>query len=386
MLRHRRFYAEQRMRADLPEPSHEERAHSAKLAELVRAEIAAAGGCIDFARYMEQVLYAPGFGYYSAGATKFGAAGDFITAPELGFVFARCLARSIAPSLHERTDDVLELGPGSGVLAAELLLELERLETLPRRYRLLERSADLRERQRATLARRCAHLLDRCEWLDAPPHEAWNGVLLANEVADALPVRLFTLRDSGTFERMVAVGDDGKFAWRETPADADFARAIEQAIGANAALFEKPYRSEICPLLAPWVAHVTQSLERGNAIFIDYGAVRSELYSPHRREGTLRCHYRHRAHDNPLILPGIQDITAWVDFDALAQAGEAEGFSVSVFARQSKFLIDNGLDEVFARAYAQSAGETTRYRLAQEVKALTLPAEMGDFNIMVLTR
>ena len=196
------------MRVELPEPSAEERAHSERVAALIREEIGTAGGTIDFSRYMELALYAPGLGYYSAGATKFGAAGDFITAPELGFVFARCLARGLAPALRATRGDVLEFGPGSGALAADLLLELEQLDALPQRYRLLERSADLRERQRATLARRCAHLLERCEWLDAPPAQSWAGVLIANEVADALPVRLFVLREEGVFSRVVAFDDD----------------------------------------------------------------------------------------------------------------------------------------------------------------------------------
>src|SRR5215468_7881007 len=168
------------MRTDLPEPSRVELEHSERLSALIRAEIAAAGGSIDFARYMELALYAPGLGYYSAGAAKFGAAGDYVTAPELGFVFARCLARALAPTLRATRGDVLELGPGSGALAAELLLELERFDALPRCYRLLERSADLRERQRETLAGRCPHLKSRCEWLDAPPAAVWSGALVAN--------------------------------------------------------------------------------------------------------------------------------------------------------------------------------------------------------------
>jgi len=374
------------MRVELPEPTPAERAHSERLAALIRAEIVQAGGAIDFSRYMELALYAPGLGYYSAGAAKFGAAGDFVTAPELGFVFARCLARAIAPTLRETCGDVLELGPGSGALAADLLLELERLDALPQHYRLLERSADLRERQRVTLTQRCAHLLSRCAWLDAPPVAPWCGVLLANEVVDALPVRLFALRDDGLFAREVALGGEGEFVWREQAADLALRSAVDHAIG-NALNLPRPYRAEVCVLLTPWLAEVTRGLEQGCAWFIDYGYARNEYYAHSRHGGTLRCHYRHRAHDNPLILPGLQDITAWVDFDALAEAGAAAGFREIANVAQSRFLIAHGLDEVFARAYAEAHDETARYGLAQEVKRLTLPGEMGEtFGVVGFAR
>jgi len=372
------------MRSELPKPSAEERAHSEQLAAVIRAEIAAAGGTLDFARYMELALYAPGLGYYSAGATKFGAAGDFITAPELGFMFARCLARALAPTLRETRGDILELGPGSGALAVQLLLELQRLGTLPRRYRLLERSADLRERQRALLLQHCAHLMKSIEWLDAPPVDAWCGCLIANEVIDALPVHLFALREESLLERVVGVGARGEFAWREHSADAALSAAVANVIGDTVAL-PRPYCSEVRPLLRPWLAEVTGSLEQGMAWFIDYGYARDNYYASQRREGTLRCHYRHRAHDNPLILPGLQDITAWVDFDALIDAGAAAGFALDDNVTQAQFLIAHGLDEVFAAVYAEVADEVARYHLAQEVKRLTLPGEMGErFRVIAL--
>ncbi|HEX7916245.1 class I SAM-dependent methyltransferase [Rudaea sp.] len=374
------------MRVELPEPSAEARAHSERLTALIRAEIATAGGALDFARYMELALYAPGLGYYSVGTTKFGAAGDFVTAPELGFVFARCLARALEPELADG-EDIVELGPGSGALAAELLLELERLGTLPARYRLLERSADLRARQRETLHARCAHLLDRIEWLDAPPSTPWRGALVANEVIDALPVRAFALRDEGLFARAVGIDAQEHFVWREIAADASLQAAVERVLGKRAAHLPRPYLSEVCTLLDPWLDEVTRTLERGSAWFIDYGYAHGGYYDPARHVGTLRCHYRHRAHDDPLILPGLQDITAWVDFDALARAGEAVGLRVAEHATQAPFLIANGIDEVFAQGYERTADEATRYALAQQVKRLTLPGEMGEkFRVMVLRR
>src|SRR5215468_581785 len=314
------------MRTDLPEPSRVELEHSERLSALIRAEIAAAGGAIDFARYMELALYAPGLGYYSAGATKFGAAGDFVTAPELGVVFARCLARAIAPELRATGGDVLELGPGSGALAAELLTELERLGALPVRYRLLERSADLRQRQRARMMQHCPHLETVVEWLDTPPVQRWDGVLVANEVVDALPVRLFALRDDGLYARGVALDAAGALGLRDVPADAALRAAVGHAVGERLHLLPRPYQSEVRPLLAPWLAEVTRSLRQGQALIIDYGLSNAAYYLPERNSGTLRCHFRHRAHDDPLLWPGLQDITAWVDFDALRVAALATGF------------------------------------------------------------
>ena len=374
------------MPMDLPEPAPEVRAHSEHLAALIRDEIVAAGGTIDFARYMDLALYAPGLGYYSAGATKFGAAGDFVTAPELGFVFARCLARAIAPTLRETRGDILELGPGSGALAAQLLLELERLEALPAYYRMLEPSADLCERQRATLMQHCPHLDKSIEWLEGPPLSPWLGVLIANEVIDALPVRTFALRDEGLFTRNVGIGSDDEFVWHEAPADDALAEAVKIAVDDSAAL-PRPYFSEVRPMLVPWLGEVTRSLEHGSAWFIDYGYSRAEYFSPHRSTGTLRCHYQHRAHDDPFFLPGLQDITASVDFDALAQAGAEVGFELIDESSQMQFLMAHGLDEVFAEAHVAATDEVTRYRLSQEIKKLTLPGQMGEiFRVMCLQR
>ena len=371
----------------LPEPGPDERAHSARLAALIREEIGSAGGTLDFARYMELALYAPGLGYYSAGATKFGAAGDFVTAPELGFVFARCLARAIAPTLRETRGDILELGPGSGALAAELLPELERLNALPGRYCLLETSADLRARQHRRIVQQCPHLEKLTEWLDRPPAQFWQGALIANEVIDALPVRLFALRDEGLFARAVACGENGRLTWRELAADAGLRGEFETVIGARATALPRPYLSELRPMLGGWLKTVASSLESGAAWFIDYGYADRGYFAPQRSAGTLRCHYRHRAHDDPLLWPGLQDITASVDFDAFADAAGTSGWTTSSPPTQAQFLIEHGLDDVFAAAHAQAVDETSRYRLAQEVKRLTLPGEMGEqFRVACLRR
>jgi SAM-dependent MidA family methyltransferase len=375
------------VRVDLPEPSADERAHSERLRALICREIRANGGAIGFERYMELALYAPGLGYYSAGATKFGRDGDFTTAPELGFVFARCLARAIAPTLRATRGDVLELGPGSGALAADVLLELEHLDALPKRYRLLERSADLRERQRVTLRQRCPHLENLAEWIDVPPSASWRGALIANEVIDALPVRVFVLTNDRIFERCVGIADDDRFEWREVAANASFARAVENTLGRLRAELPQPYRSELCPMLSPWLEEVTRSMTAGAAWFIDYGHERADYYSPPRREGTLRCHYRHRVHGDALILIGLQDITASVDFDTLGEAAQEADFEVDGLSGQTDFLVAHGLGEIFSAAFEAATDESARYGLAQETKHLTLPAEMGQaFKVMVLRR
>jgi SAM-dependent MidA family methyltransferase len=362
------------VRVELPEPSPDERAHSERLSRLIRAEIAA-HGLIGFDRYMELALYAPGLGYYSAGAAKFGRDGDFVTAPELGFVFARCLARALAPILRDTRGDVFELGPGSGALAADVLLELERLDALPARYRLLERSADLRERQQQTLHSRCRHLEKLAVWLDAPSTEPWQGALIANEVVDALPVRAFAFRDNRIMERCVATDESGTFVWREIDADTSLTATVQRLLDKDT---PQPYRSEYCAMLGPWLDTVSRSMAGGAAWFIDYGHRRDAYYAPQRFEGTLRCHYRHRGHDDPLILTGLQDITAWVDFDALSDAAHAAGFTFVDLTAQNQFLVASDLADVFAHAYEAGPDEAVRYALSQEVKRLTLPQEMGE--------
>jgi SAM-dependent MidA family methyltransferase len=377
------------MDTSLPEPSTEETAHSARLADAIRHEIAASGP-VSFARYMERCLYAPGLGYYSAGRQKFGKAGDFVTAPELGPLFARCVARAMAPALRACGDDAVwfELGGGSGVFARDCLLELQSLDALPRHYWLLEPSADLRERQRERLqADLPAELSARCAWLDRPPQHAWTGVLFANEVLDALPVTRFTMHGGEVFEEHIDANGNGAFVRTDRPADplvAGAVRHLQRSLGRE---FEDGYRSEVLPQLPWWLEAIAGEQTRGAALFIDYGYVRREFYLPERRDGTLLCHYRHRAHAESLILPGLQDITASVDFTALAEAGIGAGFELAAYAPQSAFLIASGLDAVFAVAHEQAPDEAARYALAQQVKRLTLPGEMGErFQAMLFTR
>jgi len=362
---------------DLPAPSADERAHSDALLDAIRAEIAATGP-MPFSRYMERCLYAPGFGYYSAGRTKFGAAGDFVTAPELGDLFARCIAHALAPSLRELGDaaDFIELGGGSGAFAIAALRELAAIDALPQRYRILEPSADLRERQRTrALDELPRELAARIDWLERPPESPWRGVLFANEVVDALPATRFAVLDGEVLEEHITL-DGARLARVDRPADALVTGAVRHAERALGHPFAHGYRSEILPQLPYWLQAVGASLQAGVMLFVDYGYVRSEFYLPERRDGTVVCHYRHHAHADPLHWPGLQDITAFVDFSALAEAGVGAGFDRVGYAAQGAFLVAAGLADRVGDLDALS--ERERLRRVAEVKRLTLPGEMGE--------
>jgi SAM-dependent MidA family methyltransferase len=372
----------------LPKPGDDELAHSAQLVAAIRAEIVAQGP-MPFSRYMERCLYAPGFGYYSAGRTKFGAAGDFVTAPELGSLFAQCIADALTPCLREFADgaEFCELGGGSGAFAEVAMHAFAEAGVLPRRYRILEPSADLRERQRERLRDTLsADLFERVSWLDRPPEQVWRGVLFANEVIDALPATRFTIRDGEVFEEFIELDDAGAFVRCDRPADmlvGSAVRHVERDLGSP---FAEGYRSEILPQLPYWMQAVLGSLEAGLAMFVDYGYPRVEFYRGERNDGTLICHYRHRAHPDALLWPGLQDITSFVDFTALAEAGNQAGFALATYATQAQLLMAAGLPNRFEQASA-GADAAAGYRLAQQVKRLTLPDEMGEkFQAMILAR
>ncbi|TYT26742.1 class I SAM-dependent methyltransferase [Luteimonas viscosa] len=361
--------------------SDEALAHSARLQSLIREQIAAAGGAIPFWRFMELALYAPGLGYYSAGATKFGEAGDFVTAPELGPLFAGCVAQALAPVLRQLGGDarLLEIGAGSGRFAEHAIARLLELDALPARYAILEPSADLRERQREHLSRSLApRLFDRVEWLDGPMPDDWNGVLFANEVIDALPTPRFAIRGGDVCEEHVALDDDGGFVRCERPADALLAAAVRHVERRLDAPFAEGYRSELLPQLPYWLQAVAGGLKSGAMLFVDYGHPRREYYDPRRGDGTLRAFHRHRVVDDVLARVGLQDITASVDFTALAEAGTGAGFDFAGYCTQASFLIGNGLEQCLAAHEARAADEAARYALRQQAKALTLPGGMGE--------
>jgi len=363
----------------LPSASADERRRSDTLAERVRAQIARHDGAIGFARFMELALYHPALGYYMTPGERIGAGGDFVTAPELGGAFAHCLARATAPVLTMlRRGDILEVGAGNGVLAADLLNQLAGAAALPDVYYILELSGALRARQAATVQERAPAHAARVRWLERLPPSGFRGVIIGNEALDAMPVERFVVRPDGVRELAVAAGADG-FTWVERAASAAMIERV-------APLALSPgYVSEMNFAAEAWVRSVAEIVAEGMILLIDYGFARAEFYHPDRSAGTLMCHYRQRAHTDPLILIGLQDITAHVDFTAIAEAGRAGGLDVLGYTSQAAFLLGSGLTDLAA----QSDPADTRVHLAltQQIKKLTSPAEMGElFKVMALGR
>ncbi len=364
-------------RVELPVPSDAAAKASAALAAAIRAEIDRAGGWLDFARYMELALYAPGLGYYSGGSTKLGAAGDFVTAPELSAALGVALAATLDGELHAlRAATVLELGAGSGALAAQLLDAFAKLGR-DVRYLILEPSAELRERQQAALRR----FAPRVEWLATLPAEPFAGVVVANEVLDALPVARF-VKVSGEARALGVVATADGVRWgegRAVPAVAAAVGALERKLGHA---LPDGYRSEICLALPALIAALGACLERGSLLIVDYGLVRAEYYHAQRADGTLICHYRHRAHDDPFFHPGLQDITAWVDFSACADAAVAAGLTLAGFTTQGQFLA-----HVLAALPPELAIDLSAPRTQSALHTLLLPGEMGErFKVMLLRK
>lgn len=369
------------MPLDWPEPDEVAQAHSLALIERLQARMAAAP--LSFGDYMEACLYAPGLGYYSAGARKFGAAGDFVTAPELTPLFGRALGASCASVLNALGGgDILELGAGSGMLAVDLLGTLAQQDALPAHYLILERSADLQARQQQLIRDRIPHLAERVSWLTALPEAPLRGLLIANEVLDALPVERFRVAGQG-FEQAFVVSDSDGFHMQWQPAD----RELDALLQSRIAALQLPagYQSEICPMLEPWLMALADKLAAGAMLFVDYGYGRHEYYHPGRAQGTLMCHYRHRAHPDALVLPGLQDITAYVDFTAVAEAAVQSGLAVKGFTTQAHYLLDIGLDELMGELPDEPGPEY--YAQTQALKQLMLPGEMGEkFKAILLTR
>jgi SAM-dependent MidA family methyltransferase len=359
-------------------PTPDAAVHSARLQALIRAEIEQAGGWIDFARYMELALYAPGLGYYTAGSTKFGKSGDFVTAPEITGLFGRALGRQAAQVVRATGGDILELGAGSGTLAADLLSALAQQDAIPGRYLILELSADLRARQRKRIDELAPALASRVRWLEQLPAEH-DGLILGNEVLDALAVHLVVWRDGGIYERGVASKADG-FAWAERPLSNESLLRAARAIQPP-----EPYLSEISLAIPALIRTLSGILSRGVMLFIDYGFGARELYHPQRSHGTLMCHYQHRAHDDPFFAPGLQDITAHVDFTAVAQAGSDAGLQLGGYTTQAQLLINLGITELLSEI---PVGDASAYLpRAAEAQKLLSPAEMGElFKAIALAR
>ena len=365
---------------DLPAPDAAALAHSERLAQAIGERIQAAGGAIGFDEFMRMALYQPGLGYYTGPAVEFGEAGDFVTAPEISPLFGQCLARQVEDLVARGCRPrLLEIGAGSGKLCAQILGELPDIE----RYSILDLGAGLKQRQRDYLETRLsAALFAKIEWLSALPSN-FEGVVLANEVLDAMPVKRVVRRDR--WRELGVEATDRGFAWREIAAR-DPAAAAMHAIEARLGDLPEGYASELNLNLHPWFGALAECCEAAVVLVIDYGYECDQYYHPERRDGTLSCHYRHRVHFDPLIYPGLQDITAFVDFDAAADAAEAAGFEIRGLVSQGRFLLANGLLELVERE-AAVGGEIQRLALAQQVKTLTLPEEMGEkFKVLALSR
>jgi SAM-dependent MidA family methyltransferase len=360
----------------LPEPAPEAAAASRALSERIVAAIAAAGGWIGFDRYMTMALYEPGLGYYSSGKPVFGPVGDFVTAPELTPLFGATLSRQIGSWLAACDAPqplVIEFGAGSGTLAAQLLNALERQGFGNLRYQIVELSADLRRQQRKTIAARLPQMVDRVEWLDAMPSDV-RGVVIGNEVLDAMPVRTFEWDGARLLEVGVGVVD-GRLAWAGRPADAGLEQLVKQ-LGVDRSTWHLPYRSEVCPQQSAWLATVAGAMRSGAILLLDYGFPAAEYYHPQRVGGTLMSHYRHRALTDPFVWPGLQDITAHVDFSRLLAAGDAAGLQPLGYTSQARFLLNCGLlDELEALPRDE---QRLWFSQAQAVQRLVSEAEMGE--------
>ncbi len=398
-------------RQPLPIPSSEALKHSERLSQLIIQEIEQAGGHIPFRHFMQMALYQPGFGYYVAGQEKFGTDGDFVTAPEISPLFSRCVANHCATIFAELTTivscdensarhaTILELGAGSGIMAAGILQHLSMLNCLPDKYLILEPGTELRQRQRETLQQHCPQLLERVQWLQQPPLQPIRGVILANEVIDAMPVELFRVTKNPESEQktnivisnLQVVYQQDEFRIQPGAAKTE---QIENIIQTCLQTWDQhydgyrpqqDYQSEYNPMLSGWIQSLSNTLMLGEILLIDYGYERNDYYRPERSRGTLLCHYRHHVHDQPLLWPGLQDITCSVDFTAVAEAAEDAGLQLNNYQTQADFLFSSGLESLFNTTLESHPKQ--QYQLAQQVRTLTLPAEMGErFKVMSLTK
>ena len=359
---------------ELPKPDDASARHSRNVAAYIASLIGESGGSIPFATFMHEALYAPGLGYYAAGPTKLGAAGDCVTAPEISPLFGYVIARQSMGVLAQTAGEILELGAGTGTLAVSVLQKLKQLNALPSRYLILEASADLRERQADRFRQELPWFEDKIDWIDELPAD-FQGVMLANEVADALPVERFRI-DGDTVQRACVRFVNDAFEWSYEAASPPLQRAvadIEVSLGTS---LPDGYESEVSLAVDTWVSDLCRAMSAGAIFIIDYGLPRTEYYAPDRHSGWLRCHFRHRAHSDPLILPGIQDLTAWVDFTRVAAAAVDGGAEVAGYLSQAHFLMLGGLEEELAE-FAELPMQK-QVEVSAEVKRLTLPAEMGE--------
>ncbi len=373
----------------LPSPDELALKLSESLQEKIRLAIINNGGSISFDQYMQMALYEPGLGYYSAGSSKFGEQGDFVTAPEISPLFSRCIARQCQQVLSEiSSSSIFELGPGTGTMAIDIMRELKRNNSLPETYYLLEPSADLRQRQQLNIKNTIPQLEDRFVWLDRLPEEKLKGVILANEVIDAMTVKRIVI-DNEIEEYAVAcasgANDQIRFQWVKRDIDQEFKCEMQVMFNSLREMLATPYVTEINCNIKPWLNSLNDVLDEGLILISDYGYPRQEYFHPQRRAGTLICHYRHHAHDDPFLYPGLQDITASVDFTTVAETAVDAGLHVSGFTTQAHFLIACGLDQ-FVSEY-ETDDVVGRSKMTHQVSKLTMPGEMGEkFKFIGLTK
>ena len=369
------LYQSARDSQELPVPSDLAQEHSEKLIVSIKNEINKNGGAISFQRYMELALYAPSLGYYAAGSAKFGEEGDFVTAPEISPLFSQALANAILPALKE-DDVILEVGAGRGRMAADILVFLKEKNKLPKEYWILELSADLRERQKQMLAEIIPEFLDNVKWLDELP-EKFSGIVLANELLDAMPVQLFK-KNNNDINEVNVVWLDNKFSFQlKSSFDEDLVhrvKNIEEELGVD---FNSDYVSEVNFSAEDWLKSIAERLEQGVIVLVDYGFPRHEYYHAQRTQGTLMCHYRHRTHPDAFVYPGLQDITAHVDFTAIADAALEANLNVMGYTNQASFLMGAGILEL-AAINEGNINLEQQIEVASEIKKLTLPHEMGE--------
>ncbi|MXS80249.1 SAM-dependent methyltransferase, MidA family [Nitrosomonas eutropha] len=369
----------------LPLPNSSEQKYSDILKTILRDRISLSGGWISFADYMDVVLYTPEAGYYSGGAAKFGAAGDFVTSPEISPLFGQILARQVAQVLRSvNHGSILEFGAGSGRLAVDLLLALEALESLPECYNILDLSADLQQRQQAIIKQRIPHLAARVQWLTTLPDQ-FKGLIFANEVLDAMPVHLVVWKNGNIAERGV-IWKDYELAWQDQLlTEGELLNVARQLPPSDQPSFPHPYISEISLANRHFIHSLASILQQGAILLVDYGFGQSEYYHPQRHQGTLMCHYRHHAHDDPLFLPGLQDITSHVDFSAISRIALDSGLQLAGYTTQAHFLINCGITDLLARTPADQPG--IYLPLVSQVQCLISPAEMGEmFKVMILNK
>jgi len=334
---------------------------------------------------MELALYEPGLGYYTAGARKFGEEGDYVTAPELSSLYSRCIARQCRQILDALNNgSILELGPGTGIMACDIMQELEHLDCLPVQYLMLEISADLKDRQQHLVKQRIPHLVERIHWLDSLPSNEFAGLILANEVLDAMPVHRISVKEDSVEELCVGIDHD-QFIWLYRPAENKLLNQVRIILKSLKNSLPSTYISEINCVIQPWMNSLNDSLHRGAMLFMDYGYPRQEYYHPQRTEGSMLCHYRHRVHADPFLYPGLQDITTSVDFTRVAEVATDADLNLGGYTTQAHFLIGCGLPEIVGEN--ESTTNQDSVELSRQARILTMPGEMGErFKVMALTK